>query len=215
MAEATGVFFYVFPGIASIAGFTLNATSPAGVTAFSSLFQIGWAFAVGIVFAIITCGSTSGGHFNPAITIALALWQGFPWKKVPYFIFSQIFGAFMAGLLLMGMYWPQIQAMNEEFIAAGKPLVANGGPASILCSFPNADQTNLGYLVMIEFFVDSFIAIVIWACIDPANVSVSTASDEKLCCLFLASNDVPCMFVLRSSNCRSFDKISLCPTTGG
>lgn len=43
MAEATGVFFYVFPGIASVAGFTLNATNAAGVTAFSSLFQVGWA----------------------------------------------------------------------------------------------------------------------------------------------------------------------------
>lgn len=170
MAEATGVFFFVFPGIASIAGFTLNASNAAGVTAFSSLFQIGWAFAVGISFAIITCASTSGGHFNPAITIALALWQGFPWRKVPYFIFSQIFGAFMAGMLLMGMYWPQIQAMNAEYIAAGKPLVANGAPASILCSFPNPDQTNLGYVFLIEFFVDTFIGIVIWACLDPANV---------------------------------------------
>lgn len=76
MAEATGVFFYVFPGIASIAGFTLNSSSSIGVTAYSSLFQIGWAFAIGIAFAIITCASTSGGHFNPAITLALALWQG-------------------------------------------------------------------------------------------------------------------------------------------
>lgn len=76
----------------------------------------------------------------------------------------------MAGLFVMGMYWPEIQAMNEELIAAGKPLVANGGPASILCSFPSANQTNLGYLFMIEFFVDSFIGIVIWSCLDPANV---------------------------------------------
>ncbi len=42
MGEATGVFYYVLPGIASVASFTLNLTSPIGVTAFSSLFQIGW-----------------------------------------------------------------------------------------------------------------------------------------------------------------------------
>jgi len=29
--------------------------------AFGSIFQIGWAFAFGIAFAIITCASTSGG----------------------------------------------------------------------------------------------------------------------------------------------------------
>ena len=127
------------------------------MTAFSSLFQIGWAFAIGIAFAIITCAPTSGGHFNPAITICFALWQGFPWRKVPYYIFSQIFGAFIAGLLLMGMYWPEIQALNQAYIAKGLPLVSNGGPASILCTFPGATQHNLGYLFMIEWFVDSFI----------------------------------------------------------
>jgi glycerol uptake facilitator-like aquaporin len=72
-AEALGVFFYVYPGIASQASFFLNGTEPV----FGSLFQIGWAYAIGIAFAIITCGSTSGGHFNPAITICFAIWQGY------------------------------------------------------------------------------------------------------------------------------------------
>lgn len=43
MGEATGVFFYVFPGLAATANFTINATAAGGVTAYSSLFQIGWA----------------------------------------------------------------------------------------------------------------------------------------------------------------------------
>lgn len=76
MAEATGVFFYVLPGIAATTDFTLNKED----AAFGSLFQVGLAFAFGIAFAIITCAPTSGGHFNPAITICFATWQGFPWK---------------------------------------------------------------------------------------------------------------------------------------
>ena len=125
MAEATGVFFYVFPGIASVASFTLATTNPVaaeiGVDIFGSLFQIGWAFAIGIAFAIITMAPVSGGHFNPAITICFAIWQGFPWKKVPHYIFSQIFGAFMAGLILMGCYWPEIQAAKAlDLQAHGK-----------------------------------------------------------------------------------------------
>lgn len=62
----------VYPGIASQASFFLNKTEPA----FGSIFQIGWAYAIGIAFAIIVCGPTSGGHFNPAITICFAVWQG-------------------------------------------------------------------------------------------------------------------------------------------
>ncbi|KAI4262148.1 MAG: hypothetical protein L6R42_002672 [Xanthoria sp. 1 TBL-2021] len=88
MAEATGVFYYVFPGIAAIASITLNLENEVGVTAFGSLFQIGWDFAIGIAFAIITYAPMSGGHFNPVITICFAIWQGFPWKKVPHYIFS-------------------------------------------------------------------------------------------------------------------------------
>ncbi|KAI4111469.1 MAG: hypothetical protein LQ345_006798 [Seirophora villosa] len=176
MAEATGVFFYVFPGIAAIASFTLNLDSEVGVTAYGSLFQVGWAFTIGIAFAIITCAPTSGGHFNPAITICFAIWQGFPWKKVPHYIVSQVFGAFIAGLLMVGMYWPEIQRFKAESIAAGKGLVYNGGPASLLCTFPNPNQSNLGYLFLTEFFVDSFIGIVIWANLDPANPFVSPAS---------------------------------------
>ncbi|KAI9744877.1 MAG: hypothetical protein M1818_001802 [Claussenomyces sp. TS43310] len=169
MAEATGVFFYVYPGIASTAVFFLNNTEPQ----FSSLLQIGFAYAIGIAFAIITCGATSGGHFNPAVTICFALWQGFPLRKVPYYIFAQIFGAFMAGLILVGQYHPQMIALEEVFRAKGLSPNSLGGPGSILCSFPIPTETNYGYLFLIEFFADSFIGIVIWACLDPANPFVA------------------------------------------
>jgi len=153
MAEATGVFIYVYPGLASTAAFLLNGTEPQ----FGSMFQIGWAYAIGIAFAIITCAATSGGHFNPAITLCFAYWQGFPWRKVPYYIFAQIFGAFMAGLVLMGQYHEQISAFAANSIAEGKGTVYNGGPASILCTFPGENQNNMGYLILIELFVDSFL----------------------------------------------------------
>lgn len=117
MAEATGVFFYVFPGIAAVASFTVNAEGALPVTFFGNIFQVGFAFALGIAFAIITCAPVSGGHFNPAITLCFAIWQGFPWRKVPHYILSQIFGAFVAGLVLIGCYWPEIQALKAANIA--------------------------------------------------------------------------------------------------
>lgn len=171
-AEATGVFFYVYPGIASTASFLINKGEPA----YSSFFQIGWAYAIGIAFAIITCAPTSGGHFNPAITISFCVWQGFPWRKAPYYIFAQIFGAFVAGMLLMGQYWQQIQAFKKVVTAAHGSMIGAAAPAGILCTFPAPTQNNLGYLFFIEFFVDSFIAIVIWAVLDPANPFVHPSS---------------------------------------
>lgn len=63
----------------------------------------------------------------------------------------------MAGLLLVGQYYPQLTALAAEFRAKGLSPNSLGGPGSVLCSFPGATETNYGYLFFIEFFVDSFI----------------------------------------------------------
>lgn len=76
----------------------------------------------------------------------------------------------------MGCYWPEIQAAKAIDLAEHGTAVYNGGVASILCSFPNANQDNQGYLFFQEFMVCSFIGIIIWACLDPANPFVSATS---------------------------------------
>jgi glycerol uptake facilitator-like aquaporin len=165
-----------FPGIASVASFTLNIDTPVGASAFGSLFQIGLAFGVGITLAIILCAPISGGHFNPAVTFCYAIWRGFPWRKVPPFILSQIFGAFVAGMVLMGCYWPEIQTATALDIEKYGTAVYSGGSASILCPFPNANQTNLKYLFFQEFMVSAVVSTVIWGCIDPANPFTTPSS---------------------------------------
>lgn len=76
----------------------------------------------------------------------------------------------------MGQYREQISAFNAKSIAEGMGSVYNPGPAAIFMAIPLPNQNNLGYLFLIEFFVDSFIAMVIWACLDPANPFISASS---------------------------------------
>lgn len=106
---------------------------------------------------------------------------------------AQIFGSFLAGLILVGQYHPQLSALAAKLQAGGVSPNSLGGPGSILCSFPAATETNYGYLVFIEFFVDTFIVssaiaisgvestngnegIIIWSVLDPANPFVSPQS---------------------------------------
>lgn len=56
-------------------------------------------------------------------------------------------------------------------MAAGVPAESLIG---VFCAFPLENQ-SLGYLFFIEFFVDSFIGLVIWSVLDPANPFVSPA----------------------------------------
>ncbi|KAJ9199477.1 hypothetical protein DTO166G4_5491 [Paecilomyces variotii] len=142
IAEATGAFFYVFPGLASITTFVLNTQKELRATAYGSFFQIFFAFTVGSFIALFV-RILSLGHMYPAITIASAMWRDFPWKTVPRYILSQILGATVAGLLVV-----DLRASSFHFQ-----------------ELPGTSQ-RFGYLFMVEFFVDSLIGVLIWTAIE-------------------------------------------------
>jgi glycerol uptake facilitator protein len=66
--------------------------------------SIAWAWGLGVTFGIYVAARISGAHLNPAVTLSLAIFQGFSWKKVaPYWV-AQVAGAFGAGLLVRWNY---------------------------------------------------------------------------------------------------------------
>lgn len=66
--------------------------------------SIAWAWGLGATLGVYVAGRVSGGHLNPAITIALAAFAGFPWRKVAPFALAQTLGAFVAALLVRWNY---------------------------------------------------------------------------------------------------------------
>ena len=48
-----------------------------------------------LVALILTFGSVSGAHFNPAVTLADASQRGIPWSEVPGYLIAQIAGAYV------------------------------------------------------------------------------------------------------------------------
>ena len=59
---------------------------------------------VGVAMGVWEAGGISGGHINPAVTISLAVFRGFPWRKVPGYILAQVLGSMTAAGTTYGLY---------------------------------------------------------------------------------------------------------------
>ncbi|MFA1550328.1 MIP/aquaporin family protein [Actinomadura chokoriensis] len=65
---------------------------------------IAWAWGIGVTLGVYTSARISGGHINPAVTVAFAAFWGFPWRKVLPYCFAQVLGAFVAALIVRWNY---------------------------------------------------------------------------------------------------------------
>ncbi len=56
-----------------------------------------------VMAIILFMGKVSGAHLNPVVSIAFALRQDFPWRRVPGYIVVQVVGATLAALFLQAV----------------------------------------------------------------------------------------------------------------
>jgi glycerol uptake facilitator-like aquaporin len=90
VAEALGTALL----LAVVVGSGVMAERLAGGNVAIALLANTIATGAGLVALISTFGSTSGAHFNPAVTIADATQSGLPWREVPVYVVAQVIGAF-------------------------------------------------------------------------------------------------------------------------
>jgi glycerol uptake facilitator-like aquaporin len=93
VAEAVGTFLFFFVGAGSVALTAMEAGGPG---------LVGVALAHGLVLAVLVSafGAVSGGHFNPAVTVAVRLAGRIEWSHAVMYVIAQLVGAVGAGLAL-------------------------------------------------------------------------------------------------------------------
>lgn len=66
--------------------------------------SIAWAWGIGVTLGVYVAARVSGAHLNPAVTIALAAFRGFSWRKVLPYSLAQLAGAFTAAAITRFVY---------------------------------------------------------------------------------------------------------------
>ncbi len=115
LVELVGTFLFVFVGAGSvIAAQFLSAGSV-------SLLMIAIANGIGLAIAITFAMNISGGHINPAVTIAAYATKKIKALDAVWYVFAQVVGATLAGCMLI-LLFPAVAGMAVNY---GTPTVSS------------------------------------------------------------------------------------------
>jgi glycerol uptake facilitator protein len=113
IAEFLGTFVLMLFGTGVVAMVVLFPSGAAG-TAHGGYTNITLGWGLAVTMGVYVAGKVSGGHLNPAVTLTLAVFRGFPWRKVLPYSIAQTAGAFLAAALVYRNYLPAFQLTDPQ-----------------------------------------------------------------------------------------------------
>ncbi|SCP98123.1 MIP/aquaporin family protein [Anaerobium acetethylicum] len=115
MGELLGTFILVLFGCGTVANSIL-------FDSYQGIVQIALMWGIGVSLAIYITRHLSCAHLNPAVTIAMAANGRMNIRKVPAYLAAQFSGAFLAGIVLYGLFAANISEYESiNGIVRGTP----------------------------------------------------------------------------------------------
>ncbi len=115
IGEFVGTFLLVFFGCGCVCAAVLTGAQV-------GVFQVAIVWGLGIAIAIYLTGDMSGAHLNPAVTIGLAVWSGFPKSRVAPYLMAQMLGAFVGAAVLFLVFSDALTVFeNTNQVVRGQP----------------------------------------------------------------------------------------------
>lgn len=184
ISEAVAMFIIIALGESAAAMYILYDPSPYQ-NAYWGLC-ICWGLAVTI--AIYVTASVSGTHANPAVTLALALYRGFPWKKVLPYWAAQVIGAFIGAMIVYQLYSPVIDYYNHIHQLTRDA----GGAAGVFFTSTGMAITPI-HALGDEIILTAFLVFGIFAITEHFNEAAPTANSGALVIGLLVATIGACM----------------------
>lgn len=131
IGEFLGTMLLILLGDGVVANVTLNKSGMKG----AGSIQITLAWGLAVMLPAYIFGAASGAHFNPALTIALAVGGSFSWSMVPAYLVCQFAGAFVGAVLVYILFKDQFDATEDP-----------GTKKGCFCTAPAVKNTPLNFL---------------------------------------------------------------------
>src|SRR5437763_1733385 len=112
LAEFLGTFVLILFGTGVVAMVVLFPTKTAGELVHGGYTNITLGWGLAVTMGIYLAGKISGAHLNPAVTLTLALFRGFPWRNVVPYSAAQTAGAFAAAAVVYRNYLPAFHRVD-------------------------------------------------------------------------------------------------------
>ena len=133
LAEFTGTLVLMLLGLGVVAMVVLFGKGIPGEVVNGGYANINFAWGIGVTMGIMVAGKITGAHLNPAVTIALAAFRGFPWTKVAPYCLAQLAAAFTAAALIFVNYRPAFARFDPALEKS----------AGVFCTFPGFPESLL------------------------------------------------------------------------
>jgi glycerol uptake facilitator protein len=137
------------------------------------IITTGWGLAVAM--AVYLSGRLSGGHVNPAVTLALAARGAFPWSRVLPYWGAQLAGAIVGASLVYVDYADAFLSFERDHqvirgaMDGGKLVGPAAGGAGVFATYPAFDTLWRNFLS--EFFATAVLLLGVRALTDRRNAA--------------------------------------------
>ncbi len=136
LAEFLGTMVLIAFGNGVVAMVMLFGGGVPGEVVKGGYTNITLAWGLAVTMGIFIAGQISGAHLNPAVTVTLAVFRGFPWKKVAPYMVAQTLGAFAGAAIVFWNYRP-------AFLKADPGLDHTAGIFTTFPTFPDVLSAGL------------------------------------------------------------------------
>ncbi len=159
IAEFLGTMVLILLGCGVVAMTVLFGTGVPGEIVKGGYTNITLGWGIAVIMGIYVAGKVSGAHLNPAVTLSLAVFRGFPWRKVAPYCLAQVAGAFAGAAVVYLEYRP-------AFLKADPLLEKTAGVFSTFPMFPNTPAAGFWDQVL----GTALLLVCIFAIVDEYNI---------------------------------------------